>query len=124
MQTKNIDRSIKIMIDDGLFDAANVDENKTTKDFQRCVSLHKQLQQSWSSCKSYLIKISLEIENYTHEVCGNLVAVESKLERVADEKCRHDHSHCQSDCHLPSLRMKKTVIIITMIIIIIIISIR
>ena len=47
----------------------------------------------------------MEIES-THEVCGNLVAVETELERVADEKSCHDHSHCQSDCHLPSLQMK------------------
>ena len=43
---------LRFMIDDGLFEAASFDENKTTKDFQRCISLRKQLQQSWSSCKS------------------------------------------------------------------------
>ena len=47
------------MMDDGLFVAARCVENKTRKDFQRCISLHKQLQQSSSSCKSQLGVICL-----------------------------------------------------------------
>ena len=48
---KNTKKYHIIMIDDGLFVAARCVENKTIKDFQRCISLHKQLPQSRSSCK-------------------------------------------------------------------------
>ena len=65
------------MIDDGLFVAARCVENKTIKDFQRCISLHKQLQQSSSSCKSQLVffhpqsrakKIKLSLSDKTRTI--------------------------------------------------------
>ena len=68
---------IVLMIDDGLFVAARCVENKTIKDFQRCISLHKQLQQSSSSCKSQLVffhpqsrakKIKLSLSDKTRTI--------------------------------------------------------
>ena len=39
----------------------------------------------------------------THKDGGQLIAVKTQLERVAEKKGCHDHSHRQSDRHLAPL---------------------
>ena len=88
------------MMDDGLFVAARCEEIKQNKDFQRCILLLKQLQQSLSSCKSQLVfihprsrkkKIKLSLSVYNSKL-GSFLNTILNIMLVCCTTQHHTHS--------------------------------